>query len=72
MTVCDCIAQLERLSKQFGHMTQVYLGSAFNSKENPFDSFDIVKPLDRDEIYLIPSDKWIRSDLKSLAQREQQ
>lgn len=72
MTISDLIAQLTRLQKEVGSSAQVMLCSAYNSLVNPFDSFEVRKPMDGKDVYLVPNDRWLRSDLKSLAQREAQ
>lgn len=72
MTISDLIAQLTRIMKATSPTIQVKIGSAYNSTENPFDAFEVRKPIDGKEVYLVPSDVWIRSDLKCLAAREAQ
>lgn len=71
MTISDCIAQLTRIMKEVGSTAQVKICSTYNSTSNPFDAFEIRKPMGGKEVYLVPSDVWIRSDLKRLAEREQ-
>lgn len=70
MTISDCIAQLTRLMSQVGSSAQVRLCRQYNSIENPFDSFEIRKPIGSKEVFLVPSNVWIRHDLKGLAERE--
>lgn len=70
MTISDLIARLTQLQKQVGSSAQVKLGSAFNSMDNPFQFFDIRKPTDGKDVFLVPTDVWERSKLKSFAQRE--
>ena len=72
MTISDLIAQLTRIMKETGPATQVMIGSAYNTIENPFDAFEVRKPMARDEVYLVPSDVWIRPKLKRMAAREAQ
>lgn len=72
MTISDLIAQLTRIMKETSPTIQVKIGSSYNSTDNPFDAFEVRKPMDRKEVYLVPSDVWIRSDLKQLAAREAQ
>lgn len=72
MTISDLIAQLTRIMKETGPTIQVRIGSEYNSTENPFDAFEVRKPIESNEVYLVPSDVWIRSDLKRLAQRKAQ
>ena len=70
MTISDLIAQLTRIMKDTSSTIQVRLCSAYNSTENPFDAFEVRKAIDSDTVYLVPSDIWLRSDLKRLAARE--
>ena len=72
MTISDLIAQLTRIMKENGSDIQVRIGSAYNSTENPFDAFEVRKPMESKEVYLVPSDVWIRTDLKRMAAREAQ
>ena len=72
MTISDLIAQLTRIMKETGPTIQVRIGSAYNTTENPFDAFEVRKPMESKEVYLVPSDVRIRSDLKRLAKREAQ
>ena len=72
MTISDLIAQLTRIMKETSPTIQVRIGSAYNSIENPFDAFVVQKPIDSNEVYLIPSDIWLRMDLKRKAAREAQ
>lgn len=72
MTISDLIARLTRIMKETGSTAQVKLGSTYNSVENPFDFFDIKKPVNGNDVYLVPSDIWLKSDLKRLAAREVQ
>ena len=72
MTISDLIARLTRLMKETGPTAQVKLGSAYNTTANPYDSFDVKKHVDEKDVYLVPTDIWLRSDLKRLAQREAQ
>lgn len=72
MTISDLIAQLTRIMKETGPTIQVRIGSTYNSTENPFDAFEVRKPMESKEVYLVPSDVWIRTDLKRMAAREVQ
>ena len=72
MTISDLIAQLTRIMKETSPTIQVKIGSAYNTIENPFDAFEVRKPLESKEVYLVPSDVWIRSNLKRMAEREAQ
>lgn len=72
MTISDLIAQLTRIMKETGPTIQVRIGRAYNSTENPFDTFEVRKPMESKEVYLVPSDVWIRTDLKRMAAREAQ
>ena len=72
MTISDLIAQLTRIMKETSPTVQVRMGSAYNSIENPFDAFYVSRPVDQKDVYLVPSDVWIRSDLKRMAEREAQ
>lgn len=72
MTISDLIAQLTRIMKETGPTIQVRIGSTYNSTENPFDAFEVRKPMESKEVYLVPSDVWIRTDLKRMAAREAQ
>lgn len=72
MTISDLIAQLTRIMKESGSDIQVRIGSTYNSTENPFDAFEVRKPMESKEVYLVPSDVWIRTDLKRMAAREAQ
>lgn len=72
MTISDLIAQLTRIMKENGPSIQVKIGSAYNTIENPFDAFEVRKPMESKEVYLVPSDVWIRADLKRMAAREAQ
>lgn len=72
MTISDLIAQLTRIMKETGPTIQVRIGSAYNSTENPFDAFEVRKPMESKDVYLVPSDVWIRTDLKRMAAREAQ
>ncbi len=72
MTISDLIAQLTRIMKETGPTIQVRIGRAYNSTENPFDAFEVRKPMESKEVYLVPSDVWIRTDLKRMAAREAQ
>lgn len=72
MTICDLIAQLTRIMKETSPTIQVRIGSAYNTIENPFDAFEVRKPLESNEVYLVPSDVWLRSNLKRIAAREAQ
>lgn len=71
MTISDMIAQLTRIMKEVGSTAQVKLCGTYNSTSNQFESFEIRKPMGSKEVYLVPLDVWIRSDLKRLAEREQ-
>ena len=70
MTISDLIAQLTRIMKETSPTIQVRIGSAYNSTDNPFDAFEVRKPLESKEVYLVPSDVWIRSNSKRMAARE--
>lgn len=72
MTISDLIAQLTRIMKENGSTIQVKLGSTYNSTEKPFDSFTVCKPLEARDVFLVPTDVWLKSDLKRLAERESQ
>lgn len=72
MTISDLIAQLTRIMKETSPTIQVRIGSAYNSTDNPFDAFEVRKPLESKEVYLVPSDVWIRSNSKRMAAREAQ
>lgn len=72
MTISDLIAQLTRIMKETSPTIQVRIGSAYNSTENPFDDFEVRKPVESKEVYLVPSDIWLKSDLKRMAAREAQ
>ena len=72
MTISDLIAQLTRIMKETSPTIQVRIGSAYNSTDNPFDAFEVRKPLESKEVYLVPSDVWIRSNLKRMTAREAQ
>ena len=70
MTISDLIAQLTRIMIETSPTIQVRIGSAYNSTDNPFDAFEVRKPLESKEVYLVPSDVWIRSNSKRMAARE--
>ncbi len=72
MTISDLIAQLTRIMKETSPTIQVRIGSVYNSTDNPFDAFEVRKPLESKEVYLVPSDVWIRSNLKRMTAREAQ
>lgn len=73
MTIGDLIQQLTNLMKENNNSAMmVKLGSTYNSTENTFDSFTVSKPMDSKCVYLVPTDVWIKSDLKRLAEREAQ
>ena len=72
MTISDLIAQLTRIMIETSPTIQVRIGSAYNSTDNPFDAFEVRKPLESKEVYLVPSDVWIRSNSKRMAAREAQ
>ena len=58
MTISDLIARLTRIMKETGPTAQVKLGRTFNSIETTFDTFEVKKPMDGQDIYLVPSDVW--------------
>lgn len=72
MTISDLIAQLTRIMKETSPTIQVKIGSSYNSTDNPFDAFEVRKPMDGKDVYLVPSDVWLKSNLKRLADREAQ
>lgn len=72
MTISDLIAQLTRIMKETSPTIQVKIGRTYNSTDNPFDAFEVRKPIGGKEVYLVPSDVWIRSYLRRLAAREAQ
>lgn len=72
MTISDLIARLTRIMKETTPTTQVKLGRTYNSTENPFDAFEVRKPMECNEVYLVPSDVWIRTDLKRTTVSEAQ
>ena len=61
MTISDLIAQLTRIMKETGKGGMpVLLGSAYNTTENPYESFEVRRPLSSKDVYLVPSDVWMR------------
>jgi len=72
MTISDLIAQLTRIMKSTSPTTQVKLGSTYNSTANPFDAFEVRKPIEGKDVYLVPSNIWDRHALKRMAEREVQ
>lgn len=72
MTISDLIARLTKIMKATDPGIQVRIGSAYNSTDNPFDAFEVCKPLDKDEVFLVPSDIWLKDRPKRMAERERQ
>lgn len=72
MTISDLIAQLTRIMKETGPTVQVRLGSSYNSMANPFDAFEVRKPIEGKDVYIVPSDVWLRSARKRRDNKEVQ
>ena len=70
MTISDLIAQLTKIMRTTDPGIQVRIGSAYNSTDNPFDAFEVRKPVDKNEVFLVPSDVWMKDRLKRMAERE--
>lgn len=60
MTISDCIAQLKRIMDKVGSSAQVKVCAQYNSTAETFDAFEIRKPIEGQDVYIVPTDIWMR------------
>lgn len=61
MTISDLIAQLTRIMGKDGSGLEVRVCSRYDTREETFDAFYVIKPTDeRGKVYIVPTAVWMR------------